>query len=562
MLTTLIIKDFAIIDALEISFDDGMSVLTGETGAGKSIIIDALNLLLGGRATTDVIRAGKDKAVVEGSFELDGAWGANARQRLDALDIGHDDELVVRRVVSRSGRNPVLLNGSLATLGTLRDLMKGAIDISGQHEHQSLMDTSEHIRLLDRFSETSDLSRQLAKEFHELSEKRTDLDSLREAAKERSRRLDYLRYQLDELSSAELRVGEEDEILEELRTLQSAEELQTLSQSGVSRLYEDDGSICERLDSLLHELHRAEDRSSVVKAVAAQLADARAIIDDATHELRALNDFNAEPQRLEELESRLSTLNKLRRKYNSSVDEIIAQQVEMAEELSLLEGADSRISELAAEIVAIESKMLSAAVTLSERRKSRAKALEGLIEAELADLGMAACRFHTEIQTAEAEPAKLTPRGLDRVEFLLQANQGEALKPLAKVASGGELSRLMLAMKRVLTSSDEVATFVFDEVDAGIGGAVAARVAKALAKVAASNQVLCITHLATIASYADHHFSVSKHAQAGRTVSAIRKLDDTERIGEIARMLGGLSITETTLEHAAEMVERARLRVE
>lgn len=562
MLTTLIIKDFAIIDRLELGFEDGMSVLSGETGAGKSIVINALNLLLGGRASTDVIRTSAEEAVVEGAFELRAGSDLRVRARLEELGVPCEDGvLVVRRVVNRTGRNKVIINGSLATLTTLRELMRGMVDISGQHEHYSLLDTARHVHLLDRFGDLGGLMAQVARGHRELQALEVELDELRARARDRLARIDYLSFQLEELDNANLRAEEEAELDAELGRLSNAESLREATQRGMHVLYEDEGSVCERIDQIARELGKAGRQASEFAVLSSQLGQARAIIDDVVHELRALSEVEDDPRRLDEVQRRLAVLDRLKRKFGLEIGELIAEMAVLRSELDSLQGAESRIDEIAGQHRKLGARTLELARELSRARRLCARELEGRVERELALLGMASCVFRVAIESQD-EIAGLRSTGIDRVEFLLAPNPGEQAKALARIASGGELSRVMLAIKQVFATTDEVSTYIFDEVDAGIGGAVAEQVARSLRKVSAGHQVLCITHLATIASYADHHFAVSKRVEGERTVSEICRLGEDERIREIARMLGGLSITERSLEHAAEMVERAQIPVD
>lgn len=557
MLTTLIIKDFAIIDLLELSFEKGMSVLSGETGAGKSIVIDALNLLLGGRASTEVIRTGSDRAEVQGAFDLAEPLTSIVAERLDAAGLSVETTLIVRRVVSRSGRNRVFVNGSLANVSTLRSIMRGVVDISGQHEHYSLLDTSRHIHIVDRFAGLAETLAPVQQTWTELSTLREELTSLKEAARERLSRIDYLKYQLREIEEAALKPDEEEALEEELQVLRHYGSIQEAVFLAQDRLYDGSSSVIEQIDTVSSELTRMGRRVPDLGRLAAQLEQARIVVDDVVRELRHYDDMEADPGRLDEVASRLDQLDRLKRKYGREIPEIIEDSGAMQAELNRLENAESQIERFEQDVARLHTQFLEQARVLSAHRTAAARRLEGMVERGLERLAMGVSDFCVHIHTDES-PETWRSTGIDRVELLLAPNPGEEAKPLARIASGGELSRVMLAIKQALVSTDEVATYVFDEVDAGIGGAVAEHVARTLRQVSLrGHQVLCITHLATIAAYADHHFQVEKRVVDERTVTDIKRLDEQNRVHEIARMLGGLSITERTLEHAAEMVQKA-----
>ena len=557
MLTTLVIKNFAIISELELSFDAGMSVLTGETGAGKSIIVSALGLLLGGRASTDIIRTGADEAVVEGLFTVDRSH-APTMAMLQAIGIDlDDDEFVVRRIVPRKGRGRIYIGGTLQTITTLRDLMRTVIDISGQHEHVSLLDASKHLSMIDRFAGLENEVEAFGQRYEKCHSIRKERDMLIESLSERSKRLDFLTYQIDELNTANIQPGESEQIDTELRRLSNAENLQNALDAAVSDLYDDENAVVSRLGVHVTALKRAAIGDENVAAIADSLQQAMNAIEDCVHELRHTQVEEASQKRIETLQNRLSVIDKLERKYRIPADELKSYQKSLEKERDALVLSDERIHELDKQI-AQETEWLSAhARDLTNRRKTAAAALSKQATEGLHLLAMENASIDVSMKSA-TNPDGIKSTGADEVEFLLCPNPGETARPLAKIASGGELSRVLLSLKRAIVEKDDVACYVFDEVDTGIGGQTATHVAEMLREVSRCHQVLCITHLASIASYADAHFHVSKSVVNDRTQSRIELLNESERVEEIARMLGGASITAKTMAHAAEMLSQAR----
>ena len=557
MLTTLVIKDFAIISELELNFEDGMSVLTGETGAGKSIIVNALKLLLGARSSTDIIRTGAEEAVVEGMFTVDHRH-APAMAMLQAIGINlDDDEFVVRRVIPRKGRGRIYIGGTLQTITTLRDLMRTVIDISGQHEHVSLLDDAKHLSILDRYACIEDDTDAFARRFSAYSALKRERNTLAASLEERAKRLDFLNYQIDELSSANVQPGEADEVAGELKCLSNAEALQQAVDSAMADLYDDENSIVSRLGMHISALRRVSAGQKGIQDAVGGMQDALSTLEDAVHELRHFSMDDASPERLEELQSRLSLIDKLERKYRVKGDDLPGLLDSLQNEKKSLVLSDARISELDKTMASEKTALSKMAAELSQMRRKAAEklALEATEGLHLLAMENAAIDIICH-STDNFDNMKTT--GADEIQFLLRPNPGEDARPLAKIASGGELSRVLLALKRALVEKDDVACYVFDEVDTGIGGQTATHVAYMLKEVSRCHQVLCITHLASIASFADAHFRVSKSVINDRTQSSITLLKESERVEEIARMLGGTSITAKTMEHAAEMIAQAR----
>ncbi|MDX9722782.1 MAG: DNA repair protein RecN [Myxococcota bacterium] len=563
MISSLIIKDFAIIDQLDVDFHDGLSVLTGETGAGKSIIIDALNLLLGGRASVDTIRTGANEAIVEAAFCFQGARAELMRARLEKLNLDSGstqlahEELVIRRSISRAERSRVSVNGCLVNVAGLKQLMAGVVDISGQHEHVSLLNPMRHLPLLDRFAAAQELAQEMAQSFRQLEKLRQELDALRSRARDRLARLDFLEFQINELEAASLDPLELPRLEQELRELENASLIRDAARNGVDQLYEDDRSVCVLLARVNTELERAARQLPALRPIADELAQARLMIEDNARQLQRFCDLEDDPLAIDRIHERVALLARLQRKYGRNIDELIEELAKMRTELEQLKRGEELSLELEGRIRQLGGRALTVAAQLSRKRRDAVASLQQRIEEHLSQLGFSSARFIVELDTQEGLDA-LSSKGLDQVEFLFAPNLGEQPKALAKIASGGELSRVMLAFKQVFAELDDVACYIFDELDAGIGGQIAAHVAQSLLRVAEHHQVLCITHLATIASCAQHHYVVKKKELGERTLSELSLLPEQDRVGEIARMLGGLGITELSLEHASEMMRRAR----
>ena len=558
MLSHLVIRNFAIIQHLEIPFEPGLTVMTGETGAGKSIIVDALNLLLGGRATTDVIRTDEDAAVVEGVFDL------ATPQRLNTM-LGErgiqtlENQVVIRRVVSRSGRNKVFVNGSITTVSTLAEITSGLVDISGQHEHYSLLQPERHIDVLDAFADLADDRGAMAAAYAEVRECRGLLATLHQNVRDRAMRVDFLRFQLEEIDKVKPEPGEDVELLRELSVLRNAEKIAGATGGSVRTLYDDKDSAAARIATAIEDLERAGNYDPRLAEVAARLDEARIVVEDVARELQSYaDDIDDDPHRLDKIQGRLEALRRLERKHGGDVESVITAAEAMRRELHDIDNAEERTAELEARLHKAEQAAFDVATKLSRKRRTAAAIFAESIERELGDLNMTRTRFviafaHPDLPGSVAE-VELTDRGFDAVEFLIAPNVGEEPKPLSKIASGGEMSRIMLAIKTVHSDRDAIATYIFDEVDAGIGGETADMVAVKLRGTADGHQVLCITHLPQIASRGHHHYRVEKLAVDGRTQSTIRPLDTESRVDEIARMLGGARVTDRTRDAARELL--------
>jgi DNA repair protein RecN (Recombination protein N) len=563
MLKELSIKNFAIIDQLRVEFGPGLNVFTGETGAGKSIVVDALNLALGERASADLIRTGSLEAIVEAAFELNGTDSRVVASILSGQGIEMDpgEDLIVRRVISSAGKNKVYINGSLANLTTLAEVGSRLADIHGQHEHQSLLSLERQLEMLDSFGGLMRERENVAVEYAALQELRKQLAALEAGEREKAQREDLLRYQVNEIEAARLKEGEDEGLAAEQKVLANSEKLAGLAKAADEALYSAESAVLSGLKRAITPLREIAAIDSRLTPVLELLESGRAQIDEAAREVSSYSErVEFDPQRLEEIGDRLDLIQKLKRKYGSTIPEIIAFGQKAAEDLKKIERSGEEMERLREEIAAVRSTLTRAAQDLTKKRKAAAAELEKKVETELGHLGMKKTKFVVKTTQEPGDDTldglKVDLRGADRVEFLIAPNPGEEPKPLAKTASGGELSRIMLALKTILVAGDRIPTLVFDEVDAGIGGAVAEEVGKKLKRVAEERQVFCITHLPQIASLAASHYGVAKSVKKDRTTTEVRLLDKKERVDEIARMLGGKTITEATIQHAGEMIER------
>lgn len=595
MLTYLRISNFAILDEVELEFGPGMTVISGETGAGKSLILDAVSLLRGGRAPADLIRSGADEARIEAIFAPPaGSEPARALQeKLTQLGIEPADTaeapsriaeegLIVRRVIAaagKGGRGRVYVGGQLSTVQTLGEVIGGLIDIAGQHEHQSLLDASRHLPMLDRCMErtsqrgAAELLPEMAAAFSALEEAISRLRAASLDERARAEREEFLRFQLDELQTADPQPGEDEALRDEQKRLRAAGKLHQAARRGEDVLYSSEGAVLERLASLRRELSDLGAIDKDLGALGTQLGEAEGLLEDAAHALRRYADhLRADPERLAEIDDRLHVLSRLLRKHGPDMAALIAKRADMEEELLRLQQHEAHRATAEIEVEQARKAAAQAATRLHAARAQVACKLSKQASAALDDLSMKGAQIEVRLDRRPAqkgdEPAllfehegklcRLSRDGWDRCELLLQSNVGEEARPLARIASGGELSRVMLALRGVIGQADSVATCVFDEVDSGIGGATADRVGRHIRAMARHRQVLCITHLAQIAAYADQHLRVEKQVSGGRTTTRVRKLSANERRDEIARMLGGARLTEKSRAHADELLREAR----
>jgi DNA repair protein RecN (Recombination protein N) len=548
MLTDLTIKNVAIIDTLQITFKPGLTVLTGETGAGKSIIIDAVGLIMGGRASSDLIRSGEEEAVVEALFDI--STLPEIKQQLMEAGFDAADELLIKRSLSRGGKNRIFINGGMATLALLADLAPRLINIYGQHDSQTLLKPDNHLRLLDLFAGIGDKRQKFTALFGRLGSIREELAGLEHAEREAERRLDLLSYQSDEIAKAALKAGEEEQLEEQHLLLASAEKLGGVSSDAFDRLYGGDGALLGQLKRISGSIAELSAIDASLQGTAASIEGAYLQLEDAAITLRDYSSrIESDPAALQQIDDRLDQIGRLKKKYAPTVEEVLAYKAGIDSELEQLHGREQSRHALEAERERMEEELKQVGGELSAARIQAAVKLKHALESEAHQLAMKGAIIEPTLESL------LEPRanGFERVEFLFSPNPGEIPRPLGRIASGGELSRLMLAIKQVLPDSD-VPTLVFDEVDTGIGGATSELVGRKLKNVAAGQQVLCITHLPQVAVFADQQLRVEKLITDGRTTTRIRELDVDERTREVARMLAGTTVTDSALKHAAEML--------
>jgi DNA repair protein RecN (Recombination protein N) len=558
MLKLLRVNNIALIPSLEVEFGPGLTLLTGETGAGKSILIDSLGLLLGDRASPDLIRSGEERAAVEAVFEVPEAAGVLEERGLST----EGDEVVIRRELSASGKGRATVNGSLVPVSLLRDLAPRFTVIHGQHEPQGLLDPAMHLDLLDHFAGAGEDGRPLAEFYRDLRAAEAALDRLRGDRREAERRREMLEFQAGEIEKAGLAPGEEDALRVEKARQANAGRLAALSGEAYCLLYDDEGAALSRLAQVFR---RVEDLAAIDPSFQAFLesrAGSLAPLEELALRLRDYRQqLEVSPGRLDEIESRLALVERLKKKYGATVEEVLAFGARCRRELDALLSPEEQERTLEARRERAAASYLERARALSKRRRAAALELRKRVQAELAQLAMEKTRFEVAFAPADAggalEPSQWTERGLESAEFLLSPNPGEELRPLARIASGGELSRIMLGLKTVVGSDTPGLTLVFDEVDAGIGGRVAEVVGRKLRAVAARQQVLCVTHLPQIAALADHHIAVRKRVAGGRTVTIVEPLEADARVEEVARMLGGEKISDTARQHAREMLKQS-----
>ncbi len=552
MLSLLKIENIALIDRLEIEFGPGLDLLTGETGSGKSIIVDSVSALTGDRVSTDLIKHGAETARIEGLFSVTG--NKTIAALLGESGIETSDEIIIRRELSSTGKNRIFVNNQLVTQGFLKKLGVHLADIHGQGEQASLYDPGSHLGMLDDFASAEKELNDIANTFAEWSSTRTELDSLERDESEKLQLLDILRFQVTEINAAGIVIGEEEDLEQERTRLNNVEKLSSLSDEAYALLYEDDASTISTLERASKKVAELAEFDRRFAEYEEGLKTATAVIEEAA---RTARDFRSglefSPDRLNEIESRLAEITRLKRKYGGSVESVFEHLRISEERLSSIETAEFREEELRNELAAREQKYADAAARLTAKRTSSAAKFKKAVEAELKAVALEKARFDVHIEDAKT----FTPRGSDKVEFYFSANPGEAPRALAKVASGGEATRLMLVLKTASRSAGDGKTAVFDEIDIGIGGRVAEAVGRRLKALAATQQVFCVTHQAQIASLADHHFVVEKETAGQTTKVTVRELSSAERIDEIARMLAGEQITDAARENAKAMLAAA-----
>ena len=553
MLATLRVQNYALIDTVEIDFQAGFNVLTGETGAGKSILIGALNLVLGARSPGDVLRKGADKVQIDAIFLI-----KKPGRRLKALLKEHDltlesPELHLARTITADGRSKGYVNGAMVPISVLSDIGDELVDVHGQHDHQSLLKSDRQLELLDAYAGTdADVAalRAQVEAYRDLLER---IEALESDDRDRTRQMEFLRFEVNEIDEAQLEIGEDEALKARINLITNAESIFETAQRAYTRLYEqDEGAVIDQLGGAGRDLDELAAIDERFAPLAAQLSEAQAAIEAIASELRGYTEeLEFDPEELNELNRRNALIGSLKRKYGGAVEEILAYRAKAFAELDGYENRDEQLAVFKSEAATLRATITEAGRQLTAARQKAARKIEKEVTLSLQDLGMKGAQFEAHLQ-----PIEMTLSGFDRAIFQLAANKGEAMKPLKQVASGGEISRIMLAIKTVLAKADTIPSLIFDEVDAGIGGDVARKVAQKLRAIAASHQVLSITHLAQIAAVGDAHFTVAKASANGRTKTQVSPIAGEEREKEIARLLDG-SVSKVSLDHARELLAGA-----
>lgn len=558
MLTELRISNFAVLEQVALTPDAGFTVLTGETGAGKSLLIDALSLLVGGRASSDQIRFGADEAQLEASFQIPSDHPVGRKLRDQGI-LGKDDpQLVIRRVIARSGRNRVYLNGVMSPVHVLEEFGGTLLDIHGQHDQQSLLAAQTQLEALDAFGRLHAVREQYRTAYSEWARLRQEREALAGKVQQAAQREDYLTFQKQELDDAALMLGEEEALQAERRRLGSVQRLNELAAEVQERIQGEQGGVLATLSLVERTLGELAQIDPDMQGTSRFAADAKVLVREVADSLRGYVDrLDSDPMRLAAVEDRVALIQKLKKKYGGTVEAVLETHRCVRAELEGLHHSDEQLEDYDRLIREVVLEVARTARALSDKRTDAAKRMTKIVRRELDALKMGQTQFTVQVLTGEGEQA-YGPEGADRAEFVLSTNVGEPLKPLSRVASGGELSRVMLALKSALAGADRVPVMIFDEIDTGVGGAVAAAIGKRLKDLGRFHQVLCVTHLPQVASQADHHWCVEKSQVKNRTMTSVRLLSSLEREGEIARMLGGATVTKKVRETAAELIAGAK----
>jgi DNA repair protein RecN (Recombination protein N) len=557
MLQELRIKNLAIIEELDLTFSKGLNILSGETGAGKSIVLNAVQLLLGDKATGEVIRSSEEEASIEALFDTSGNREIKEKmkerfQRFPGK--GEEDSLLVRRVISRSGKGKVFINGNLATLGMLSEVGEDLLSIYGQHEHQSLQRVETHVDILDEFGGLLGLRQEFQKHFEKFTSLSGEIQRIREEKERRVKEYDLMAFQSKEIESSRIQIGEEEALKEEKKVLTHAQKLMTFAQTSEEMLYGERGSAIDKIRSIINQ---GREMATIDPSLSPPLKTLESALIQLEESALTLRDYSRRieinPMRVEEVENRLEEIERLKKKYGPTIEEILLFKERADEALRSFTSEEEKLSQLEGLLGPLREEVMVLGKKLSRERRRVASELKRFVEKELGSLGMKKTTFEVSI-----EDLPLSLEGMDRVEFLISPNVGEKVKPLAKIASGGELSRIMLAMKGILAGIGGRQVLIFDEVDSGIGGAVAEVVGRKLRELSRHHQVICVTHLPQIACFAESHYHVKKEVKSGRTITLVDRLERGDIVEEIARMLGGVKVTEKTRAHAKEMIENAK----
>jgi DNA repair protein RecN (Recombination protein N) len=563
MLRELHIKNFSIIDDVNIEFGDGFNVLTGETGAGKSIIVNALSLALGERAAGDLVRSGEKEAVIEAYFDIPPQLlDPSISQFLRDNGIDNNEGFILKRIITTQGRSRAYINSSMVNVQTLSDISSNIIDVHGQYEHQSLLSPDNQLDLLDAYGGLS-ADRQRVSKIHKTQlALKHQISELVQKEKERAQKLDILRFQISEIESADLRRGEDEELVEEIKILSSAGRLMELANQAYDSLYSSETACITNLSGILDNLKEISIIDTRANEALKSVQDALPLLEETGYFLRDYKDgLDYDPERLEQRQERLELIKNLKRKYGNNIQEVLDYREKAAVELEELQHSGEKQETLKSELDVQKKRLTETAQRLSKKRGATAKKIESKVEAELSELSMSDTRFSVQMTHEKGDDTtdgfKVTHRGIDNIEFLIAPNIGEDLRPVSKIASGGELSRVMLALKGILAKGDNIPVLIFDEIDAGIGGSAAETVGQKLNNLASSHQIISITHLPQIASHADSHLKIEKKIKGKRTIVEISKIEKDERTEEVARMLSG-KISDASIKHAKEMLKKGR----
>ncbi len=566
MIKSLLIQDYALIEKIEVEFKSGLNIITGETGAGKSILIDAMGLLLGERASSDVIRKGAEKSVVEGIFEVD----KNKRVKTFLTENELDDlpELIIRREISSKGSNRCFVNDSPVSLNVIKELGDLLVDLHGQHEHQSLLRKETHINFLDGFGNNDELLRTYKWLYTSLNKLLTELKEVKEKDSAYREKRDVLDFQIKEIDAVSPKLGEEEKLQSELKILENSEKLLALTNRIYDGLYESENSVQDSLSKIKNDLEELARIDPSFSESNSECESALTLVNDISDNIRKYKaKIDIEPEKVEAIRERLGAINLLKKKYGGSIESLLELRKRVGEEFQAAEGYSQQIIDLEKKIKAVRENASQSAEKLSKERTKISKNVKKEIELILTELGIPNAKFEVRISQKELnlnnedglrfnnKNLAYDSNGCDEVEFYISTNIGEDVKPLAKVASGGEVSRIMLALKSVLAKSDKLPLLIFDEIDSGISGNVAQKVGQALKSLATFHQIIAITHLPQIAAFSDHHYAVEKKETDGRVVSSIRKLTDHQKIIEVAKLLSGEKVTDASIKSAKELIE-------
>ncbi|MFZ1979837.1 MAG: DNA repair protein RecN [Smithella sp.] len=558
MLNELSIKNFAIIDELHVCFGEGLNVISGETGAGKSIIIGAVSLLLGDRATSDMIRTQADSASVEAIFDI--AGNKPLQDKIAAMGFSTGDELLVRRVISHAGKNKAFINGQMATLVNLTAVSELLINICGQHEHQVILNVENHIDILDEFGGCLPVRAQYAEIYNQYQQIRTQIEKLKDLSQSREEKADLFKFQLKEIQDINPQPAEDTALADEKKVLVNFQKLSGWATNAYDLLYGEKDSIMVKLKEVQNQVKEIKKIDSNLQISDVDMESSFITLQETVLQLRDYSkNLFFDSERLVAIDERLELLNRLKRKHGGSLESVFRRKQEIEEYLKTVFSVDEELEKLTKEEEKVQQNLRQNALKLSQIRGQAAKKLQNAVDKEIHALNMPHASFSVNFKKDAVDAAEFFgPKGSDEVEFYLTANKGEESRPLNKIASGGELSRIILALKNVLSRTGSVSSIIFDEVDNGIGGAVAEIVGRKLKEVSANHQIVCITHLPQIACFGDKHMYVSKKIVKDRTVTSLEELDSEQKIEEISRMLGGVNVTQKTREHAKEMINSSR----